>query len=186
MENPIAISKLNDFIFCPVSIYFHDLDIETEKMTYQSACQLNGTAAHETIDSKRYSSKKNVLQGIDVYCEKYNIYGKIDIFDDEKGILTERKKKILKIYDGYIYQLYGEYFCLVEMGYKINELRLYSMSDNKVYPIALPQYNSKYFEGFIKVIKDIDEFELSNYIPSSRLKCENCIYEELCSFSLLK
>ena len=186
MENPIAISKLNDFIFCPVSIYFHELDIETEKMTYQSVYQLNGTAAHESIDEKRYSSKKNILQGIDVYCEQYNIYGKIDIFDNEKGILTERKNKISKIYDGYIYQLYGEYFSLVEMGYEVKEIRLYSMMDNKVYQIDIPSQNSKYYEGFIKVIKDINEFSFQCYAPSSRLKCENCIYEELCSYSLLK
>ena len=186
MENPIAISKLNDFIFCPVSIYFHELDIETEKMTYQSSYQLNGTAAHESIDEKRYSSKKSILQGIDVYCEEYNIYGKIDIFDNEKGILTERKNKISKIYDGYIYQLYGEFFSLVEMGYEVKEIRLYSMVDNKVYPIDLPSNNIKYLEGFIRVIKDINEFKFQEYIPSSRLKCENCIYEELCSYSLLK
>lgn len=186
MENPIAISKLNDFIFCPVSIYFHELDIETEKMTYQAAYQLNGTAAHESIDQNRYSTKKNVLQGIDVYCEKYNIYGKIDIFDSEKGILTERKKKISKIYDGYIYQLYGEYFSLLEMGYDVKIIRLYSMSDNKTYPIDLPKDNKYYLEGFKKVIDDINNFVFQNYLPSSISKCENCIYEELCSYSLLK
>lgn len=186
MENPIAISKLNDFIFCPVSIYFHDLDIETEKMTYQSAFQLNGSAAHEAIDEKRYSTKKEIFQGIDIYCDKYNLYGKIDLFDNEKGILTERKKKISKIYDGYIYQLYGEYFSMVEMGYDVKEIRLYSMSDNKVYPIDLPQENDKYYEGFINVINDINNFEFTNYTPSSINKCENCIYEELCSYSLLK
>lgn len=42
-ENPIAISNLNDFIFCPVSIYFHLLDYETEKLTYQNGSQINGT-----------------------------------------------------------------------------------------------------------------------------------------------
>lgn len=186
MENPIAISKLNDFIFCPVSIYFHELDIETEKIIYQSARQLNGTAAHESIDQNRYSTKKDILQGIEVYCEKYNLYGKIDIFDNGKGILTERKKKISKIYDGYIYQLYGEYFSLLEMGYDVKEIRLYSMSDNKVYPIDLPENNNKYYEGFIKIIDGINNFEFENYAPSSISKCENCIYEELCSYSLLK
>lgn len=186
MENPIAISKLNDFIFCPVSIYFHELDIETEKLTYQSEYQLNGTAAHESIDEKKYSTKKSILQGINVYCEKYNIYGKIDIYDDEKGILIERKKKITTIYDGYVYQLYGEYFSLIEMGYNVKEIRLYSMADNKMYPIELPSENEKYFNGFCKIINDINNFNFNNYTPSSQLKCEKCIYEELCSYSLLK
>lgn len=186
MENPIAISKLNDFIFCPVSIFFHELDLETEKVTYQTVKQLNGTAVHESIDQKRYSTKNSVLQGVSVYCEKYNLYGRIDIFDNAKGILTERKNKILKIYDGYVYQLYGEYFSLTEMGYKVNEIRLYSMSDNKVYPIDMPFQNKEYFDGFIKVINDINEFEFGHYLPSSKNKCDNCIYEELCCYSLIK
>lgn len=59
-ENPIAISNLNDFIFCPVSIYFHSLDYDTEKMTYQNSDQLNDTAVHTTVDSGTYSSKKSI------------------------------------------------------------------------------------------------------------------------------
>lgn len=186
MENPIAISKLNDFIFCPVSIYFHELDAETDKMTYQSEYQLNGTAAHESIDNNRYSCKKSILQGISVYCDKYNLYGKIDIFDVEKGVLTERKNKITAIYDGYVYQLYGEYFSLVEMGYIVKEIRFYSMSDNKIYNIDLPENNESYYEGFRKVLSDINDFRFDTYIHNNKVKCEKCIYEELCSYSLLK
>lgn len=59
-ENPIAISNLNDFIFCPVLSYFHSLDYDTEKMTYQNSDQLNGTAVHTTVDSGTYSSKKSI------------------------------------------------------------------------------------------------------------------------------
>lgn len=48
-----------------------------------------------------------MLQGVSVYCEKYNLVGKIDVFDEKTGILTERKKKIKTVYDGYIYQIYA-------------------------------------------------------------------------------
>lgn len=92
-ENPIAITNLNDFIFCPVSIYFHSLDCDTEKMTYQNSDQLNGTAVHTTVDSGTYSSKKSMLQSITVYSEKYNLSGKIDLYDSKKFQLIERKKK---------------------------------------------------------------------------------------------
>lgn len=112
MENPISISNLNDFIFCPVSIYFHGLDNDTEKLTYQSSYQLNGTASHEKSDNGVYSTKKNILQSISVYSDKYNIGGKIDVFDIDTGILTERKKKIKQIFDGYIFQLYAAIFRL--------------------------------------------------------------------------
>ena len=98
-ENPILISNLNDFIFCPVSIYFHSLVIDAEKVLAQDSYQLNGSATHEKVGSAAYSTRKSMLQGIPVYCEKYNLIGKIDTFDSVKGILTERKKKIKMVYD---------------------------------------------------------------------------------------
>ena len=75
MEEIILISYLNDFIFCPVSIYFHNLYGTLNKTLYQSHYQINGTNAHKSIDNKTYSDKKNVLQGTNVYCEKYGIEG---------------------------------------------------------------------------------------------------------------
>lgn len=64
MEEPIPISKLNDFIFCPVSIYFHNLYADLEKTAYQSSLQTNGTHIHETVDMGTYGTSKSVLQAI--------------------------------------------------------------------------------------------------------------------------
>ena len=100
-EQPLAISQLNDFIFCPASIFFHSLETE-ENIMVQDSFQLNGTNAHQHSDSATYSTEKSVLQGVSVYCEKYNLIGKIDVFDEKTGVLTERKKKIKTVYDGYI------------------------------------------------------------------------------------
>lgn len=41
---------LNDFVFCPVSIYFHSLYDGVERNLYQGKSQINGTKSHETID----------------------------------------------------------------------------------------------------------------------------------------
>ena len=41
MENPIIASNLNDFIFCPVSIYFHNLYGNRDVLTYKKEVQLN-------------------------------------------------------------------------------------------------------------------------------------------------
>ena len=87
-----------------------------EKSIYQAKSQTEGLNAHKAIDNKDYTDKKTILQGINVYCSEFNLIGKIDIFDIEKGLLTERKNKIIKIYDGYIYQLYAQYYALKEMG----------------------------------------------------------------------
>lgn len=71
----------------------------------QDSFQLNGTNAHKHSDSATYSTEKSMLQGVSVYCEKYNLIGKIDVFDERTGVLTERKKKIKTVYDGYIQQI---------------------------------------------------------------------------------
>ena len=169
-EHPIAIANLNDFIFCPVSIYFHALDAEADVILFQDTVQLNGTFAHKSIYDATYSTRKDVLQGMAVYSEQYNLSGKIDIFDIQQGRLTERKKKIKTIYDGYVFQLYAQYFCLQEMGYDVKEMRLYSISDNKTYQIALPSDNPPMFQKFIQLLKAIDEFNFTTFQQEN-----NCI-----------
>ena len=183
MENPISITSLNDFIFCPVSIYFHLLDYDTSKTTYQSDKQISGSIAHKSIDKKNYSDRKCIYQGIPVYCDKYNLIGKIDIYNSLKHELVERKKKITKIYDGYVFQLYAQYFSLIEMGFEVKEIKLYSLDDNKTYLVDLPENNKELFSKFLEVMDKIRKFNFNDFIQENNLKCRNCIYEPLCSYS---
>lgn len=183
-ETPINISTLNDFIFCPLSIYFHALEDSTERITYQDHYQIDGSAAHYSIDRGVYSDRKIILQGIPVYSEKYDLYGKIDIFDIKTGKLTERKKKIKVIYDGYIFQLYAQYFSLSEMGYTVKTLAFHSMDDNKTYYIPLPSDNEEMLHKFEDIIIQIKHFSANEFQQDSIQKCLNCIYEPLCSFSV--
>lgn len=182
-ENPITITRLNDFIFCPVSIYFHNLDYDTEKLIYQCSDQLDGTAAHTSVDKKTYSTGKHILQGISVGSMEYNLTGKIDVFDTKTGVLTERKKKIRQIYDGYVFQLYGQYYALTEMGYSVKKIRLHSMDDNKTYNVPLPSEDTIMREKFLKTLRDITAFSFDAFHQTNAQKCERCIYEPLCSFS---
>ena len=184
MEEPILITWLNDFIFCPASIYFHNLYGETERIAFQQPCQINGTAAHERIDSGKYSTRKNILSGISVYCEKYNLTGKIDLFDIDSGELVERKKQIKTVYDGYIFQLYGQCFALREMGYTIKKLTLRSLTDNKKYSVPLPENAPEKQSAFDELLQSIADFDLSHFKQINNEKCLNCIYEPLCSASL--
>lgn len=175
----IQISKINDFIFCPRSIYMHSIYEKFSPKLYHRTPQAVGKIKHENIDEGRYSTSKKYLQGIEIYSEKYNIVGKIDIYDKEKCALIERKNKISNIYDGYKYQLYAQMFCLEEMGYEVKKIILHSLSDNKRRNLPLPDKKEiKKFEGVIDKIKkfDINNF---NYLYNKN-KCDNCIYKELC------
>lgn len=180
MEAYMPISYLNDFIFCPRSIYFHQLYGRMSKWIYHTTDQTKGTAAHKSIDSQAYTTSKQVLQGMEVYSEKYRIGGRIDIFDQSKSLLVERKKKIKAIYDGFIYQLYAQYHCLVEMGYTVKKIKLYSMDDNKNYYVETPENDPDRQRAFEGIIQQMQAFDLNKPFVANKNKCPRCVYNNLC------
>ncbi len=156
-----------------------------DELVYQGEVQTKGKAAHINIDNKRYSDKKNVLQNFEVYSVKYQLFGKIDVFDIEKGLLTERKNNIKTIYDGFIFQLYAQYFGLAEMGYQVKEMALYDFSKNRMYPIQLPENNRIMKQKFENTLEEINEFSLLRKgFSANKFKCVKCIYNLLCDASL--
>lgn len=182
METYIKISNLNDFIYCPKSIFFHDLYDKYDTSCYQDKVQKTWKINHETIDNKLYSTRKDILQSLCVYSRKYALYGKIDIFDVKNKILIERKTTIKTIYLGYKYQLYAQYFCLTQMWYEVEKIKIYSFSDNKNYFLNIPnQSETQEFEDFLQKFRN---FDLNSYKPQNESKCENCIYSQLCDISL--
>lgn len=176
------ITQLNDFIFCPRSIFFAGIYRESvSDDVYHQTPQREGLVHHETIDENRYSSRKDIITGLTVYSEKYHLLGRIDIFDVTNGILTERKYSITAVYPGFRYQLYAQYIALTEMGFTVREMRLYSKKDNKVYPISIPDVQElEEFEGVITRIKNFSL--LSPFSPNPK-KCFNCIYNTLCDMN---
>jgi CRISPR-associated exonuclease Cas4 len=185
MEPYIPISFLNDFIFCPRSIYFHQVHGSLSQSMYHSKPQVAGLAVHESIDKGSYTTSENVLVGMDLYSEKYGLQGKIDIFFIDTGLLLERKNKIAKIYDGYVFQVYAHYFALQELGYEVKEIKIHDRTHNKSFPIPLPQEDHVMFNKFEKTIQELKDFDLnnSNFYPNIE-KCRNCIYSHLCDYSL--
>ncbi len=179
MEQYIQISKLNDFVFCPRSVYLHGIYDSFAQKTYHRAAQVVGKIKHETIDRNTYSTRKDILCGLEVYSEKYNLVGKIDIYDRKKGLLVERKYKVKKIYDGYRYQLYAQMFCLREMDYEVKSIKVHSLSDNKRYSLPLPSATEvAEFEELVENIRMFDA--VSATILDNKEKCRQCIYKPLC------
>jgi CRISPR-associated exonuclease Cas4 len=176
MHDAIQISKLNDFIFSPKSIFYHGLYENFSELLYHDVPQTSGKLAHESIDSSTYSSAKRYLQGMPVYSEEYNVIGKIDIYDQETKTLIERKNLVKKIYEGYILQLYAQMFCMEEAGYEVKALKIHSLSDNKRYDIPLPTPYHR--ANFLLLIKRIRKFDISKYRGRiNKNKLDNCIYK---------
>ncbi len=180
MDDIILITELNDFIFCPMSIYFHKLYGGMNRVLYQDSPQLEGTVAHENVDKGAYSSKKAILTSLNVYCEKYRLVGKIDIYDAERQVLRERKKRIKVLYDGYYFQVYAQCLALREMGYFVRRIELYSMDDNKTYQIPLPEENNEMMRKLEKTIEDMRSFDMDSFTQPNEDKCKHCIYSPAC------
>ena len=107
------------------------------------------------------------------------------MFDKTSGILSERKARIKAIYDGYVFQLYAQYFALSEMGYNVSRLRLYSYEDNKSYSVPPPSQDGVMLQKFEDTIEKIRAFCFEDDIGSlNKQKCLNCIYEPLCDVCL--
>lgn len=185
MDDYIQISKINDFLFCPYSLYLHSIYENFDTAVYHGEYQIRGKIEHESIDVGKYSSAKKYLQGLSVYSEKYKLAGKIDIYDKELKALIERKYKINKIYDGQKYQLYAQYLCMKEMGYMVDKLYIHSLSDNKRFEIEKPSKEVLLkFESTIEKIRHFNsEHNFMNNFAVSSAKCKKCIYNNLCAYS---
>ena len=183
MEPYITLSFLNDFIFCPRSIYFHQLYGGLNHELYKQKPQIAGTAAHKPIGDKSYAHAK-------IFCRIWKYFQRNTIFVEKlmcsiaRRASTERKREIKTIYDGYVFQVYAQCHALREMGYAVNEIVIHDLVHNKNYPIPLPENNLEMQMKFEKLIQGINCFKIdSAEFEPNRSKCERCIYSQLCDVS---
>jgi CRISPR-associated protein Cas4 len=76
IDDYIAISTLNDFIFCPYSIYLHNVYMDTDEGLYHAIPQTRGKIAHQSIDWKDLNMLDNtivVLCKVKIYCIILNL-----------------------------------------------------------------------------------------------------------------
>ena len=178
-EEFIAISTLNDFIFCPYSIYLHNVYMGTDEDVYHALPQTRGRLAHETIDTKSASTGSSDIVSLPVASERFGLYGKIDLYRPKLGLLIERKYELKNIYRGQIYQLWAQMYCLTEMGYPVSRLSFYEISHNRMIPVELPsEREEQEFVAFIQEFRAFDP-ERAAFIPNPK-KCRKCIYCNLC------
>ena len=175
----IHISTLNDFIFCPYSIYLHNVYMESDEMMFHAEPQTRGRISHEAIDHKTYSNRANDIISLPVYSEKYGLMGKIDLYKQKEHLLIERKYQLKQIFQGQIYQLWAQMFCMQEMGYVVERLAFYEISTNKMIPVTLPtEIEMLRFNSFLQKFRTYHPASTTFTINPN--KCRHCIYCNLC------
>lgn len=151
----------------------------TDDEVYKAEPQAKGTIAHRGIDSKNGSTRKSDILSLAVYSDEFGISGRIDIYKQDKHLLIERKNNLKHIYKGQIYQLWGQYFCMKEMGYDIYQLAFYELSTNKMTYIPLPDEDDK--RELIEFIEIFKRYNIESIIGQANPnKCSHCIYCNLC------
>lgn len=178
MSDYIPISQLNDFIFCPYSIYLHNVYMEADEDLYHATPQAKGKAAHKTVDEKTAGNRKDEILALPVYSDEFEICGKIDVYRKSEKLLIERKYQLKQIFRGQLYQLWAQYFCLVEMGYEVEKLALYEISTNKMIPVDLPNTAEK--EELLNFIVGFKNYNPADIITINSNKCAHCIYCNMC------
>lgn len=174
MDSAIPISAINDFLYCPKSLYLHAIYSSFEKNTYHDTPQVLGAIAHENIEKGEYTTSKHILQGLSVYSSRLGVKGKIDIYDAKNHFLIERKYRVKQIYTGFKYQLFAQMYCLEEAGMPVERLFIQSLSDNKRYEIPLPTPDEK--KEFEAVIQKMQSFKESDLRDHTCRHCQNNIY----------
>lgn len=179
MNDYIPLSELNDFIFCPYSIYLRNVYMNIDEDLFKASPQTRGSIAHQGVDKKNGSTSKNNIMSLSVYSDELGISGKIDVYKQDRSLLVERKNNLKRIFRGQMYQLWGQYFCMKEMGYNVERLAFYEISTNKMTYIEIPGETER-----LELIRFIDKFK--SYDPASDKitvnwnKCTHCIYCNLC------
>ena len=106
--------------------------METDEDIFKTIVQLSGTNAHKATDSKKGSSRSCDILSLPVCSNSLGLYGVIDLYRGNTATLIERKLRLNHIFRGQLYQLWGQYFCMIEMGYKVNAIAFYEISTNTI------------------------------------------------------
>lgn len=178
MDGYISFSQLNDFIYSPMSLYLHECYKAYNTNLYNDTPQALGIQAHEAIDQHKYK-KRDWITSMWLCSATLRLYGKTDLYNQKSGELVERKRLIKYIYEGYKMQVWAQYYCLQEMGYKVNSIYLHSLVDNTRYDLGIP--TKKDLESLKELIS-----RMQNYQPQfeelidPRNKSLISIYKHLC------
>lgn len=178
MEFFLPISYLNDFVFCPYSIYLHQVFDNNKEDVYSAKPQQRGKSAHSNVDNSKTKNSKKILSGTYVISKNLGIYGKIDQYFVDERKLVERKFSLTTIYRGYYYQLWAQFIAMEEMGYPVDALYFHSIKNNQRIKIDKP--TDKEIEELKNHIRKIARFDFESEIKVNPKKCSHCIYAALC------
>lgn len=152
--------------------------MDADEEIFHATPQTIGRIAHESVDKKSSSSLKNEIQSLPISSDELCVMGKIDIYRQNEKILIERKNNLKQIYRGQLYQIWAQYYCMIEMGYEVKKLAFYEISTNKMIPVDLPSETEK--KELVSFIDEYKKYDPASSFHINENKCRHCVYCNLC------
>ncbi len=174
----INITSLNDFLFCPYSIYLHNAFMDTDGDVFVALPQIRGKHAHKAVDSRTFSKDADDIQSLKVFSEDLGLVGVIDLYRKREKHLVEFKHKVSGIFLGQKLQLWAQYFCLTEMGYDVEKISVFEKSTGIYHEVKIPDDADR--SELMSLIEKFRSFDLSQNFDINPNKCAHCIYCSLC------
>lgn len=180
MTDIIAISTLNQFIFCPRRCAL----MHVEGIWSANEHTAKGTILHTHADERGYEVIGNakLLRALPLYSTQYGLSGKADIVEirGEETIPVEYKKGKKRVFDNDNIQLTAQALCLEEMFQtKISRGFIYHASSKKRREVTIDE---SLRTETIKTIEIVRELLAHENIPKAEYKprCEGCSLYNIC------
>ena len=71
--------------------------MDTNEGLYHAKPQTKGKIAHESVDNKTSSNRKDDLLSLPVYFSQYRLMGRVDVYRRKEKLLIERKYQLKQI-----------------------------------------------------------------------------------------
>jgi CRISPR-associated exonuclease Cas4 len=180
MLETIAISALNQYVFCPRRCAL----MHVEGIWSANEHTAKGTILHKHADELGYEVVGNakLLRALPLYSNKYGLSGKADIVEmrGNEVIPVEYKKGKRREFDNDNIQLTAQALCLEEMFQTtISRGFIYHASSKKRREVLLDE---SLRNETIEIIETVRKLLINQTIPSAEYKprCEGCSLYNIC------
>jgi CRISPR-associated exonuclease Cas4 len=180
MKDIIAISALNQYIFCPRRCAL----MHVEGIWSDNEHTAKGTILHEHADERGYEVIGNakLLRALPLYSSNYGLSGRADIVEirGKETIPVEYKKGKKREFDNDNIQLTAQALCLEEMfKTKITRGFIYHAASKKRREVLIDE---DLRAETINTIENVRELLAREAIPKAEYKprCEGCSLYNIC------
>lgn len=177
---PILISALNDYVFCPRRCALKQIEGQWGDNVHTAA----GTLLHDHADSPGYETGEGVtvLRALPLYSARYGLAGKADIVEmrDGEPVPVEYKKGKRRKFDNDDVQLCAQAFCLEEMfGAQVPVGYIYHAASRRRREVI---FDWRLRAETVSAIEAVRQMLAEGRVPPAELKprCDGCSLRATC------